>query len=164
MIRLGKSEEDFQELFRTQHQRVRRMLQGMTGNAAVADELTQESFLKAWKGLAFFGLRSSLKTWVYQVALNTGRDWLRSHKNTTPLTEVDTATEALITPEQRAIQEALLKLKDDVRELLVLHYYEGLDLKEIAGVLDIPIGTVKSRLFTAKGLLREELLNKGFDV
>jgi RNA polymerase sigma-70 factor (ECF subfamily) len=74
------------------------------------------------------------------------------------------ATEAFIIPEQRAIQEALLKLKDDVRELLVLHYYEGLDLKEISGVLDIPVGTVKSRLFTAKGLLREELLNKGFDV
>ncbi len=164
MIRLGKSDEDFQELFRTQHQRVRRMLQGMTGNAAVAEELTQESFLKAWKGLAYFGLRSSLKTWVYQVALNTGRDWLRSHKNMAPLTEVEAAAAVVKTPEQQAIQEALLGLKEDVRELLVLHYYEGLDLKEISAVLKIPVGTVKSRLFTAKGLLREDLLNKGFDV
>ncbi len=163
MIRLGKSEEDFQELFRTQHQRVRRMLQGMTGNAAVAEELMQESFLKAWDKLSYFGLRSSLKTWVYQVALNTGRDWLRSHKNHAPLVDSLDAPGGP-TAESRAIQEALQSLREDVRELLILHYYEGLELTEIAQVLGIPTGTVKSRLFAAKRHLKTELLDKGFDV
>lgn len=160
---IGKSEKDFQELYRTQGPRVRRLLTGMVGNSSVADELTQESFIKAWKGLPSFQFRSTLATWVYQVAINTGLDWLRTHKNTQSLGPMDERPDEN-KDEKEAVASALLELEENMRALLLLHYYEGLDLKEIGLVLKIPEGTVKSRLHTAKGKLKEVLLVKGFDL
>lgn len=154
-----KSEAEFQALYRSHYGRIRRTLIGMTGNGAIAEELTQETFLKAWKGLPLFSRRSQLSTWLYQVAINTGRDWLRTHKTRAPL--LDDVHEE---PENLELQLALQEVEDEVRELLVLHYYEGLKLTEIAAVLKVPEGTVKSRLYNAKGKLKEKLLSKGYDV
>jgi RNA polymerase sigma-70 factor (ECF subfamily) len=164
MIYFGKSEKDFQEFYRTHGIRVRRTLQGMVGNHATAEELTQEAFLKAWKNLASFGFKSSLSTWIYQIAINTALDWLRSHKAKWIQAEVESSSESELTPEKRAVTEALMELDEDNRALIVLHYYEGLSLKEIGAILKIPEGTVKSRLHQAKALLKPRLLNRGFDV
>lgn len=164
MIYFGKTEKDFQEFYRTHGFRVRRTLQGMVGNRATAEELTQEAFLKAWANLASFGLKSKLSTWIYQIAIYTALDWLRSHKAKWTSAEVDGPSESELTPEKRAVTEALMELDEDNRALLVLHYYEGLNLKEIGLILKIPEGTVKSRLHTAKALLKPRLINRGFDV
>lgn len=161
-----KSEDSFQALYASHSGGVKRFLLGMVGrNEAIAEELTQDAFLKAWKALPTFAAKSSLKTWVYAVAVNTARDWLRSHGNRPaevsadlwPAPEVDT-------PESRAVREALLELPTERRELLILHYFEDLTLKEIARVLEIPEGTVKSRLHDCKSQLRPLLVKKGFDV
>lgn len=162
MLRLSKSEDEFQELYRAHYGSVRRTLNAMTGIASVAEELTQEAFLKSWRALPQFGFRSSMKTWVFQVAINLGRDWLRSHKNKPILQDEEITPE--LTVEQRAVQEALLELEEDTRTLLILFYYEGMDLSELSKVLSVPTGTVKSRLHAAKGKLRPILLSKGFDV
>jgi RNA polymerase sigma-70 factor (ECF subfamily) len=164
MIYFGKSEKDFQEIYRTHGIRVRRTLQGMVGSPAIAEELTQEAFLKGWKNLASFRFKSSLSTWIYQIAINTALDWLRSHKVKWAQAEVEGSSESELTPEKRAVTEALMELDEANRALLVLHYYEGLDQKEIGMILKIPEGTVKSRLHTAKALLKPLLMNRGFDV
>lgn len=164
MIFIRKREKDFQEFYRTHGPRVRRTLQGMVGNDATAEELTQEAFLKAWKSLTSFGFKSSLSTWIYQIAINTALDWLRSHKAKWVQAEVDAARDNELSPEKRAVNEALMELNHDQRALLVLHYYEGLDQKEMGSVLNIPEGTVKSRLHTAKASLKPLLLKRGFDV
>lgn len=163
MIRIGKTEKDFQDFYRTHGQRVRRTLQGIVGQPAVAEELTQEAFLKAWSNLSQFGFKSTLSTWIFQVAINTARDWLRSHKAKWSQAQAEEVVE-LLTPEKRAVQEALMELDDEVRTLLVLHYYEGFSQTELSVILKIPEGTVKSRLHTAKGLLKPKLVAKGFDV
>lgn len=163
MLRLSKSDEEFQRIYRDHEAGVRRALLGMTGNSSIAEELTQEAFIKAWKGLAQFGLRSSLKTWIYKIAINLGRDWLRVHKNThSP--SIPEVGEENFSVETLAIQEALSEVDEDTRSILVLHYYEGMKLQEMARVLEIPLGTVKSRLHTAKGRLQQLLLKKGFNV
>jgi len=164
---LLKNDETFRQLYALHSGGVKRFLTGMVGkNEAVAEELTQDAFVKAWKGLASFSAKSSLKTWLYSVAVNTARDWLRAHGNRpmgelspdiSPLPSVDSA-------EIRAVREALLELEAETRELLMLHYYEDFSLAEIAKVLKIPEGTVKSRLHTAKSALRPLLIKKGFDV
>jgi RNA polymerase sigma-70 factor (ECF subfamily) len=163
VIPFGTTEEEFLEFYRTQRERVRRTLRGITNSSAVAEELTQEAFLKAWRNLPFFQRKSSLKTWVFQVAINVGRDWLRSHPKGASVLE-ERAEESKTSPETRAIQEALVDLEEETRTLLVLFYYEGLTLQELAKVLGVPLGTVKSRLHTAKGQLRSLLEKKGFDV
>ncbi len=164
---ISKSEEAFQALYASQAGGVRRFLQGMVGgNHHVAEELTQDAFIKAWKALPTFAFKSTLKTWVYTVALNTARDWLRGHGGKTFVALDPDSLNAAEgeTPETRAVKEALLELEEEPRALLILHYYEDLDLNEIAKILGIPQGTVKSRLFTAKGKLRPKLVAKGFTV
>ncbi len=164
MIFIKKSEKDFQEFYRTHGIRVRRTLQGMVGNISTAEELTQEAFLKAWKNLGTFSFKSSLSTWIYQIAINTALDWLRSHKSKWVPQEVTEISSGDTTPESIAISEALMELEENIRALLVLHYYEGLSLAEIGKVLSIPVGTVKSRLHHAKALLKPLLMNRGFSV
>lgn len=164
MIFLRKSEEDFQEFYRTHGIRVRRTLQGMVGNISTAEELTQEAFLKAWKNLGTFSFKSSLSTWIYQIAINTALDWLRSHKAKWTSPEINEVSSMENSPETIAIGEAIMELDDRNRALLVLHYYEGLSLAEIAKVLSIPVGTVKSRLYQAKAVLKPLLMNRGFNV
>ena len=162
MLRFGKSDKDFQDVYRDYSANIHRTLRGMVGNESIAEELTQEAFIKAWKSLPQFGFRSSLKTWVYQVAINVGRDWLRSHKGMTL-----TSSEAESAPdknEQQAIHEALLEMDEDARTILVLFYWEGMKQEEMSHILKIPEGTVKSRLHTAKSKLKDLLLMKGFDV
>lgn len=162
MIRLGKNDIEFQKVYTTYGANIQRLLKGMTGNDAVADELTQEAFTKAWVNLSQFGFRSSLRTWIYQVAINVGRDWLRSHKNRTPSLVEDLENENQ--KDKEAVQEGLSELSDEARELLILFYWEGMGVDEISKILGIPIGTVKSRLYTGRMKLKEVMLLKGYDV
>lgn len=165
MIRFGKSDKDFQEAYREFSGNIHRTLRGMIGNEAIAEELTQEAFIKAWKGLPQFGFRSSLKTWLYQVAINVGRDWLRTHKNLVSTTsEYELSDTEENATEKKAVQEALLELDADTRSILVLYYYEGMKQDEMSDVLGVPEGTIKSRMHAAKCKLREKLVLKGFDV
>lgn len=163
---LTKTEAAFEELYATQSGGVQRFVLGIVGNVSVAEEITQEAFMRAWKGLPLFSFRSSLKTWVYSVALNASRDWLRGHRHRPPeaLRNFEAVTELPLSSEARAIRESLAELDEDTRILLMLHYYDDLDLGQIATILKVPTGTVKSRLHTAKNKLRPILERKGFDV
>ena len=164
MIRFGKSDKDFQDAYHEFSGNIHRTLRGMIGNEAIAEELTQEAFIKAWRGLPQFGFRSSLKTWLYQVAINVGRDWLRSHKNLVSTSEFEVSDSTENSSERKAVQEALLELDEDTRSILVLYYYEGMKQDEMGEVLGVPEGTIKSRMHSAKSKLRERLVLKGFDV
>lgn len=164
MIRIGKTEAEYEELYRTHYQRVLRALHAMTGTASVAEELTQDAFEKSWKSLPQFGFRSSMKTWVMSIAINLGRDWLRGHPERESHELPETGTDQSISPEVRAIRESLLQVDYETRTLLVLHYYEGMNQDEIARMLNVPEGTIKSRLHMAKRLMKGLLLEKGFDV
>lgn len=152
---------EFEALYESHGRKIKRVLEGMVGSEAVAQELAHEAFLRAWKELPFFMMKSKLSTWLYQIAINCARDYLRAQRRG-PAIEED-YVEGL-SPERRAVREALLETEADGREILVLHYYEGLTLEEISGTLRVPVGTAKSRLFEARKVLREKLLKKGFDV
>lgn len=161
------SEKKFQELYNQYHSMVRAVLYNMTGEAFLQD-LIQEAFLKIWKGLPQFDFRSSIKTWVYRVTVNVALDHLRrapflAHKI---ITDAEAASPSLETrllhsEEQKILQAALLEISADDRGLLVLFYFEDLNVDEISKILKIPSGTVKSRLHTARQRLRDLLSQKG---
>lgn len=161
MVIFRSSEEEFQELYRSHGPKIKRTMEGMVGSESIAQELTHEAFIRAWKQLPFFMRKSKMSTWLYQIAINCARDYLRSHRRA-PAVEEEYVE--LLSPERRAVREGLLETDFDEREILVLHYYEGLSLEEISVSLGVAIGTVKSRLFEARKSLRERLLKKGFDV
>jgi RNA polymerase sigma-70 factor (ECF subfamily) len=160
---LIKTQQEFQSLYAQHSPSVQRFLLSMVGgNTQTAQELTQDAFLKAWKSLPSFAFKSSLKTWVFSVALNTARDWLRSHANTSLITEEEIQGEEQ--SDKLTTRAMILKLKEESRVMIILHYYEEMKISEIAEVTKIPQGTVKSRLFTAKQELKDLLIEQGFEL
>jgi len=142
----------------------------MVHDPGVAEDVAQETFVRAWRGLARFRGDSSFRTWLYRIATNVGRSHLdkRGRQGRTadrslddedavlqagdvPSTAPDAET-SLVTRE--AIDRALAKLPDELRTALVLRDVQGLDYKEIAGVTGAPMGTVESRIFRARRQMR----------
>lgn len=149
------------ELYDLNADRVYRLLLRMTGNPEDASELAQETFLRAYAALDQFDARASLHTWIYQIALNEGRQFLRrSRRREIKLAEVETASEveADITTDIRLdITAALDLLPEEEKTLLVLRYYEQQSYDQMAIALDKPPGTIASGLNRARRLLLEKL-------
>lgn len=140
-----------------------------------AEDLAQETFLKAFGAIGRFDGRSALFTWMYRIAVNTARDWVdhRRRRPAVPLHGPEGPRhepsapgpgpeEAAVRAEERAaVRRALARLPEPFRSTLVLREMEGLSYEEIAQTLDVSIGTVESRIFRARvrlrALLEEEL-------
>ena len=148
----------------------------MCGDPYLAEEAAQEAFLRAWQHLAGYQPRYSFRAWVYRIAINAALDALRrqNSRREQPLTAEgqgnegetgpeadlpvdDEGPEAAMESKQRAerIRQAVLALPPPSRSVLVLREYGGLAYAEIAASLGIPIGTVMSRLNSARGQLRQ---------
>ena len=135
----------------------------MTGQPQLAEDLAQEAFIKAWVNLPRFRGESSFRSWLGRIATNLTIDHLRKAKPEVELTEQWSTREdspqasALKLELRQQVRDAVLEIPVQSRAALVLREYEGLSYKEIAEVLDIPMGTVMSRLNYARTRLRELL-------
>ncbi len=161
----------FAELVRRHSDELFHFLARFTGNAAAADDLVQEVFLQVHQSASRFDPTRRLKPWLFTIAANKARDLLRSRRRrpempldaTVPSeigegqTFLDFLTDEELTPiaevsrqEQReAVHRVLAAMPDRLREVLILSYFHGFPYKEIADILGVPLGTVKSRLHTA---------------
>ena len=138
---------------------------------ADAEDVAQETFIRAFRSLGRFRGDSSFKNWLYRIATNVARSHFARRRRQAAVwdqrLEADEGVEDRLegdgeTPEaavihRQAIDRALATLTDDMRLPLVLHDVEGLEYREIARVLEIPIGTVMSRIFRARKKLRPQL-------
>ena len=156
----------FSELVRIHAQGVFNVIYRMCGDRQIAEDAAQETFIQAWMHLLSYRPRTPLRNWLYRIAVNTATDMLRKQKHILPtavedfyLTDPRPGPEALFSQREQAalIQKAILSLPDASRAVLVLREYEGLSYHEIADALDIPVGTVMSRLNYARSLLRNRL-------
>jgi len=163
--------EAFSRLVQVHYARVWRFLIKWVKNRDDAEELAQETFLAAWRNLAGFRADAQFSTWLLGIALNLARN----HHNRSPArrweVELDESahleipatrsSDPLVQWEQKsslqALQAAIERLPADMREAIVLIRLEGLSLEQAAGILGVPVGTVKSRLSRAKDKLRSEL-------
>jgi len=154
----------FSELVRAHAQGVLHVIYRMCGDMHVAEDAAQETFIQAWLRLGSYRPGTSLRNWLYRIAVNTAIDMLRKEKRILPgavedlrLVDPGLGPEALVAKSERVetVREAVLALPDASRAVLVLREYEGLSYREIAEALDIPVGTVMSRLNYARTLLRE---------
>jgi len=156
------------ELVRTHHRRVYGLCYRFTGNPADAEDLTQDVFLKIYSNLASFDLtRGSLQVWITTMTRNLLVDNFRRTRNqratgsldegwesSEELSPVDRLTSKITSPHESAaqkelakmVQEALSRVSLELREAVILRDLQDLDYKEIAQVLGIPEGTVKSRI------------------
>lgn len=161
----------FGELVRTHAAGVMNVIYRMCGDAQLAEDAAQEAFIRAWSNLSAYRPQTSLRNWLYRIAVNAATDLLRKEKRILPhsmdelsLVDERPGPEALVSRRERTrlVQEAVLSLPEASRAVLVLREYEGLSYHEISSTLDIPVGTVMSRLNYARKLLREKLEQKSF--
>jgi len=144
------------------------------GNPQDAEDLTQEVFTKIWKGLAAFNYSSSLKTWIYRIAVNTCIDHRRRpcaridlHSTTIDDTLESGAVDTLVSPGESAehrlieqeeaarVRRAITRLRPNLKAVLVLKDLEELSYDEISSVLGLSMGTISSRLNRARKALME---------
>jgi len=156
----------FSELVRIHAQGVRNVIYRMCGNVQLAEDAAQETFIRAWQNLSSYRPGTPLRNWLYRIAVNAGTDMLRKEKRILPedigdlhLTDGRPNPESLVSQQERAalVQKAILSLPDTSRAVLVLREYEELSYQEISSTLDIPVGTVMSRLNYARNLLKDKL-------
>jgi RNA polymerase sigma-70 factor (ECF subfamily) len=156
----------FGELVRRHYQGVIRVVTRMCGDTGLAEDAAQEAFMRAWLNLPSYQPRGCLRNWLFRIAINAALDILRRRPEETledeeVLQVTDRASEpetAVIEKEQATlIQQAIKSLPEASRSVLILREYGGLNYQEIASVLDVPIGTVMSRLNYARNRMREIL-------
>lgn len=160
--------EAFTEVMRTHEDRVFSVCLRIMGNRELALDATQEAFLTAFRKASQFKGESTFGTWVYRIATNACYDILRKRKRrpTEPLLEhahpADPSAEASIDSAalRPEIERALASIPPEFRAAVVLSDIEGLGLSEVAKVLGVPVGTVKSRVFRARRLLAQQLGNQ----
>lgn len=137
-------------------------------NNSVAEDLTQEIFVKSYRALPSFQYGSSIKTWLWRIAINHAKDYLKSWyaKNVEAKDdELFMQVESSVSVEQEVIQQqedndlvnAVMALPIKYREVIYLCYYEDQTMKEMADVLQINENTVKTRLRKGKQLLKKYL-------
>ena len=166
----------YDELVQRYQERIYATVYHMTSNHEDANDLAQDSFIKAYQALKSFKGGSSFYTWLYRIAVNKTINFLKQRKNRVhmSLNDLDFNTEnnpdlvALIsdkTPRREAglkelsekLNAALLKLSEPHRLVVVLHDVQGLSHDEVAEVMECNIGTVRSRLFYARQQLQSLL-------
>ena len=167
----GGDREAFGALVEKYRDNVYRLAYRMCGNAYDADEAAQEAFVAAWRALPNFRGDAKFSTWLYRLTTNAAIDVMRREKRHKAVGDgemVDLADDADSpqetverTEQQEAVQKALAALSEEYREVLLLRYMEELDYAEIAEVLQLPSGTVKSRINRAKAALKTALLKSG---
>jgi RNA polymerase sigma-70 factor (ECF subfamily) len=137
----------------------------MSGDVMLAEDAAQDAFVRAWERLDRFTSRGegSFRAWLCRIVTNMTLDRLRREHPAVPLDDVHLSggprpSERLLEEERsRSVRNAILQLPEASRAALVLREYEDLSYREIAAVLDIPLGTVMSRLNYARGKLRKSL-------
>ncbi|MEO0070823.1 MAG: RNA polymerase sigma factor [candidate division WOR-3 bacterium] len=167
LVRRAKSKEltAFEELIKRHSQALFAFMYRILGDSAEAEELTQETWVRAWKGLGNFKERSEFKTWLFRIGMNLALNLKTRRKVTEELTEFlpgeekkEPARVYQQTQKEKVIRDALAQLPVDQRTAIVLLIYERMRYKEIAEVMGKSVRAVDSLLVRAKRRLKELLL------
>src|SRR5438128_333873 len=138
---------------------LRRYLLYLTGRPEAAEDLTQETFLQAWRSLDTFAEGAPLRPWLHRIAHREFLQALRARRPEAPLEAIPEPYEprAVNLTEAVELRAMLEKLPIEEREIVVLHYLEGYQYSEIGRITGAPVGRVRQRLFEARERLRREL-------
>jgi RNA polymerase sigma-70 factor (ECF subfamily) len=154
----------FEELIVQYRGRVTNLIYHMYGDENLAEDAAQTAFIQAWRNLPKYEQRAPFRSWLYRIALNAALDQLRRQKPQVDINAIldlsfeNRLEERLEEKERRSdVQQAVAELPDASRSVLILKEFQGLRYQEIAEILDIPLGTVMSRLNYARRILAGKL-------
>ncbi|MEC3882136.1 sigma-70 family RNA polymerase sigma factor [Halobacillus sp. HZG1] len=161
-------ERAIQEIMDTYGQSVLQLVYSYVKNQAIAEDLTQEIFMKCYRNLHKYNGKSKIRTWIWTIAINHSKDYLRSWYNRKVVVseeKVMHAEQKHLSTEDEVIQgyvdkelvTSIMELPAKYREVIYLYYYEEVTTKEMAKVLKKNENTIKTRLKRAKVILKEKL-------
>ncbi|MDP1704604.1 MAG: RNA polymerase sigma factor RpoE, partial [Sulfurimicrobium sp.] len=153
-----------------------RLLSRFIRDAAEVEDVSQEAFIKAYRALPSFRGDSEFYTWLYRIGINTAKNYLVAQGRRAPtiteyspedaenfedggeLRDINTPEHELMTKQiGQTVNSAMAALPEELRTAITLREIEGLSYEEIAGVMNCPIGTVRSRIFRAREAVAEKL-------
>ena len=133
----------------------------ITRDRSLAEDAVQETFFKAWKSYDRFSGKAAEKTWLTRIAINTCKDLMKSawSRNTDRSVTPETLPEGSVPFEARddTVTRAVMSLPPKLKEVTLLHWYQGMTLDEMIRVMRLPRSTINYRLKKAKAMLKEEL-------
>ncbi len=175
---LAGSKSSFEELMKKYNKKIYGFIYRMVRDNEVAIELTQDFFIKIFNVVAKYNFEYKFSTWAYRICYNLVIDHVRKHQ-----TYIDSLDDDSISPKQMLesdnyisedgfnilekeelrnhIWNAVDSIPVKYKELILLRYLQGLKYDEIADITELPVGTVKNRIFKAKELLKKEIENDG---
>ncbi|MGD6834428.1 RNA polymerase sigma factor SigW [Sutcliffiella halmapala] len=173
---IKKGDQDaFGEIVEIFKDKIFQLVYRMTGNAHEAEDVAQEAFIRAYININSYDTNRKFSTWLYRIATNLTIDRIRKKKpdyyldaevaGTDGLTMYSQVAADIALPEEEVesmelqgeIQKQILKLPDKYRSVIVLKYIDELSLIEISEILEIPVGTVKTRIHRGREALRQQL-------
>ena len=164
---VGGEERGFEMLVKKYQNRALNIVYSVVGNDRDSEDILQEVFMKVYNSLRSFKQDAQFSTWLYRITVNTTYDFLRRRRHLVALEDIpqvnlvaDNSQDSLhIKDRDYQIRKALESIPFKYRTAVVLKDIEGLSYQEIARVLGCSIGTVESRIFRARQLLKERLLH-----
>lgn len=177
VARAQKGDKRAFELLVEKYQRkLARLLARLIRDPAEVEDVTQEAFIKAYRALPAFRGDSAFYTWLYRIGVNTAKNYLVALSRRAPtsteveaeeaesydegeqLRDINTPESLLLSKEIAATVNATIEsLPEELRNAIQLREFEGMSYEEIAGIMDCPIGTVRSRIFRAREAIAERL-------
>lgn len=164
----------YEILISNYEKKVFNIVYGLIGNEEDAKDIAQETFIKAYRKIKSFKEESSFSTWIYRITVNTSKDFLKKDKDTLSIHELENeiGSRAIDNPQEQyerfeegqQIRELLENLKEDYRNVIVLRDIQGFSYEEIAKILDINLGTVKSRISRGRGQLKALLISGKYKI
>ncbi|WP_404430270.1 RNA polymerase sigma factor SigW [Sutcliffiella horikoshii] len=173
---IKKGDQDaFAEIVELFKDKIFQLVYRMIGNSHEAEDIAQEAFIRAYININSFDVNRKFSTWLYRIATNLTIDRIRKKKpdyyldaevaGTEGLTMYSQVAADIALPEEEVetmelqgeIQRQILKLPDKYRSVIVLKYIDELSLIEISEILEIPVGTVKTRIHRGREALRQQL-------
>ena len=170
-------ESSFEELVRRYQRPIVAYVYRMLGDYDAALDVTQEIFIKIYNSLSRYSSEYKFSTWIYRIAHNAAIDYMRRHKQNEQSLEIEANNEVFEipleskrpSPEQEReqsewrteIHNVVQKLPTNYRELILLRHTQDLSYEEIAEITNLPLGTVKNRLFRAREMMRQLFIERG---
>ena len=172
----GGDHNAFDQLVSKYQRKLGRLLSRYIRDPAEVEDVAQETFVKAYRALSSFRGESAFYTWLYRIGINTAKNYLvsqgrraptstgydseeaESFEDATQLRDINTPESLLLSKQiGQTVNAAMDALPDELRHAIVLREIEGLSYEEIAGIMNCPIGTVRSRIFRAREAVAAKL-------
>ena len=157
LLRERRYDRALEQVLDRYQDKVFRMALAMLRDRARAEDVTQDIFIKLWRALPLYDGRAALGTWLYTIARNTCLSALRSdsYRKTSALDETTEPSAHSTTPLTLSVDQCVARLPDLQRQVITLFYMQDRSVAEVAAMLDLPEGTIKSHLHRARRALGE---------